>query len=291
MENWLRLAETLNKQLDLTPYESRAYVSLLMHGPMSPSEIAQKTGIPRPRAYDVLRSLVEKGLLVEQSGKPAIYGTVEPAQGLKNLLITIETETSRQLEEKRKAAQTLTKLLSQMYERSKRLKMERSKVWFTQRDTAFISIYSEAIRNCEKEVMVASTDLHPPEKEILEAVKFALKNGKSIRVVRQITELWTNEDLERYEEVIKTGSQVRYLDIKEIPLRFIVFDERDIILVFPAESEPTTTQTIEALWLRIPPLAKILRGYFEELWRKGKPMLPILEDIRKRKQMERTSSS
>jgi len=287
MDDWLQLAEILNKQFDLTPYESRAYVSLMMHGPMSPSELAQKSGIPRPRAYDVLQSLVEKGLLIEQSGKPPIYGVVEPTRGLKNLLTNIELESSRLLEEKKKAAQTLAKLLSEMYQRSKLLKMERSKVWFTQRDTAFISIYSEAIRSVEKELLVTSTDLHAPEKEILEAVKFALQNGKSVRVVRQITELWTNEELERYEEIIKNGSQVRYLSAKEIRLRFAVFDEKDVIIVFPSESEVTKPQTIEALWLRIPPLAKILREKFEELWKKGKPILPILEEIKRKKQEKR----
>jgi sugar-specific transcriptional regulator TrmB len=288
MEEWLRLAEILNKQLGLTPYESRAYVSLMIQGPMSPSELAQKTSIPRPRAYDVLRSLMEKGLLMEQSGRPSIYAAVEPAQGLKNLLIATEMETLRQLEEKRKTAQTLTKLLSQMYEKSKSLKLERSKVWFTRRDTAFIAIYSEAIRSSKKEFLVATTSLRPPEIEILEAVKYALKTkGKSIRVVRQITDLWTLEDLERYEEYIKFGSQVRSLDIKEIPLRFMVFDERDVILVFPSESKLRMAQTLEALWLRIPPLAKILREQFEELWRKGRPILPILKEIKKKKQKEK----
>jgi sugar-specific transcriptional regulator TrmB len=284
MEEWLRLAEILNKQLDLTPYESRAYVSLMIQGPMSASELAQKTSIPRPRAYDVLRSLMEKGLLMEQSGRPSIYAAVEPAQGLKNLLIAVEMETLGQLEEKRKTAQILTKLLSQMYEKSKNRKLERSKVWFTQRDTAFIAIYSEAIRNCEKEFLVATTSLRPPEKEILEAVKYALKKGKSVRVVRQILESWTMQELERYTEVVKAGSQVRYLNVKEIPLRFMVFDERDVIVVFPSESKLRMRQTLEALWLRIPPLAKILGEQFEELWRKSKPILPILREIRKKKQ-------
>jgi len=284
MEEWLRVAEILNKQLGLTPYESRAYVSLMMQGPMSPSELAQKTGIPRPRAYDVLRSLMEKGLLMEQSGRPSIYAAVEPAQGLKNLLIAVEMETLGQLEEKRKTAQTLTKLLSQMYEKSKSRKLERSKVWFTQRDTAFIAIYSEAIRNCEKEFLVATTSLRPPEKEILEAVKYALKKGKSVRVVRQILESWTMQELERYTEVVKAGSQVRYLNVKEIPLRFMVFDERDVIVVFPSESNLRMRQTLEALWLRIPPLARILGEQFEELWRKSKPILPILKELKKKKQ-------
>jgi len=289
MKDWLRLAEILNKQLGLPSYESQAYVSLMLHGPMSPSELAQKTGIPRPRAYDVLRGLIEKGLLMEQSGKPPVYAAIEPRQGLRNLLASIEMETSRELEEKKEAAHTLTSQLSQMYEKSKRFKAERSKVWFTQRDTAFISIYCEAIRNCKKEFLVASTSVCVPEKEILEAIKYALENGKTIRVVRQITDSWTLEELEKYEEVIRAGSQVRYLEVKEIPLRFMLFDEKDVILVFPSEPDLTIPQNIEALWLRVPPLAKILRGCFEELWKKGKPILPILTEIKKRKLMERTN--
>jgi sugar-specific transcriptional regulator TrmB len=284
VEEWLRLAEILNKQLGLTPYESRAYVSLMIKGPMSPSELAQKTSIPRPRAYDVLRSLMEKGLLMEQSGRPSIYAAVEPAQGLKNLIIGVEMETLRRLEEKRKTAQMLTKLFSEIYEKSKNLRLEKSKVWFTRRDTAFVAIYSEAIRNCEKEFLVATTSVRPPEKEILEAVKEALKKRKSVRVVRQILESWTVEELERYTEVVKAGSQVRYLNVKEIPLRFMVFDERDVIIVFPSVSRLTMPQTLEALWLRIPPLAKILREQFEELWRKSKPILPILKEIKKKNQ-------
>ena len=159
-------------------------------------------------------------------------------------------------------------------------KLEEGKVWFTQRDTTFISMYVEAIRNCEKEVLIASTSPTPPEKEILEAVRHALKKGKSVRVVRQITEGWTLKDLEDYERYIKAGSQVRYLDIKEIPLRFMIFDDRDVILVFPSEKGSTA---LEALWLRIPPLARILHQQFEELWKKGTPILPVLNEIKQKK--------
>ena len=280
MENSLQPADILNKQLSLSPYESRTYLSILRLGPMSPSEIAQRADIPRPRIYDVLQSLVQKGLLVEQSGKPAVYAPVEPSEALRNLLMDMEMETSRQLEEKRRIVRTLSLQLSQMYEKTKHLKLEKSKVWFTQRDTAFLSIYAEAIRNFEKEVLIASTSPTPPEKEIFKAVKYALKQGKSIRVVRQITDLWTVQDLEDYKQYIKAGSQVRYLDVKEIPLRFMIFDDRDVILVFPSETGSTT---LEALWLRIPPLAKILHGVFEGLWKKGRPILPILNEIKEKK--------
>jgi len=282
MENLAHPAEVLNKQLGLSPYESRTYLSILTLGPMSPSEIAQRAGIPRPRIYDVLQSLVQKGLLIEQSGRPAIYASVEPSEALKNLLIDIEIEASRQLEEKRRIVRTLSEQLSQMYEKTKNLKLKKSKVWFTKRDTTFISIYAEAIRNCEKEVLVASTSPTPPEKEIFEAVMYALKKGKSVRVVRQITDLWALQDLDAYEQYINAGSQVKYLDLKEIPLRFMVFDDRDMILVFPPETGSTT---LEALWLRIPPLAKILHNEFEELWKKGIPMMQILNKIKEKKRL------
>ncbi|MDH5793079.1 MAG: hypothetical protein OEZ18_00760 [Candidatus Bathyarchaeota archaeon] len=291
MEELWKIAEILNKQLGLSPYESRAYVSLIIYGPMSPSELARKSDIPRPRTYDVLRNLMEKGMLMEQSGKPSIYAALEPEHGLKNLEVAIETETLKQLQEKKGTVQTLTKLLSQAYEKSKHFKIEKSKVWFTQRDTAFISLYSEAIRGCKREFLVASTSLRPPEKEIVDAVHYALRKGVSIRVVRQITDLWTLEELEKYEALLKAGSQVRSLDVKENQLRFMIFDGRDVILVFPSETEQKTPQTLEALWLRNPPLAKILKEYHKELWNKGKPILPILQEIKKKKQEMKGSCS
>jgi sugar-specific transcriptional regulator TrmB len=284
MENSAKLTEVLNKQLGLTPYESQAYVALLTYGPMSPSELAKKATVPRPRTYDVLKSLMERGLLKEQSGKPPVYAAVEPSQGLQDLLVMIEMETLRQLEEKRKTIQSLTKSLSQMYKQSKSLKSERSKVWFTQRDSAFVAIYCEAIRNCEREFVVATTSTTPPETEVLDAVEFAIKKGTSVKVVREIAESWDLKELKRYEKVVKAGSQVRYLSVKEIPFRYVVFDRRDIILVFPPESRLKATQTTEALWLRIPPLANILHDDFEALWKKAEPVLPILSEMIKRKQ-------
>lgn len=280
MENSSQHAEILNKDLGLSPYESRAFLSILTQGPMSPSDIAQRADIPRPRTYDVLRSLTQKGLLIERSGKPAIYAAVRPSEALNRLLTEMETETARQLEEKRKTVQVLATQLSQIYEQTQHLKSEECKVWFTQRDTAFVSVYAEAIRHCEKEILVASTSPTLPEKEVLEAVTDALQKGRSVRVVRQITEHWTLRDLEHYEQYIKAGSQVRYLNRKEIPLRFMVFDDRDVILVFPSE---TVSATLEALWLRIPSLARILHQEFEDLWKKGRPLLPVLNEIRQKK--------
>jgi len=289
-DKWLRSIRILNKQLGLTSYESRVYVALVIFGPMSPKEVSEKVGIPWSRSYGVLRSLVEKGFLMEQSAKPSIYAAVEPLQAMKALLTDIEMETLSRLSNIKRDAQELTQLLSPTYKKSKESKLQTSKLWFTQRDSAFLSLYCASIKKCEKELLVATNSMRPPEREILKAVIQVLKKGVSCRVVRQITEFWTLRDLKRYEDVLKAGSQVRYLDRNDIPLRFAVFDEREVIIIFPDERESEIQET-KALWLCLPPLAEMLRRNFEELWKRGRPILPILEKAKMKKQKKKSPSA
>src|SRR5947209_6648985 len=49
-------------QLGLNSYEARAYVALAGRGSCAAADVARLSGLPRQRIYDVLASLVEKGL-------------------------------------------------------------------------------------------------------------------------------------------------------------------------------------------------------------------------------------
>lgn len=109
------LIEILHEELGLTSYESRAYIAVLLHGVLSPGGVNQKSGIPRSRTYDVLKSLVEKGLLMEQAGRPRKYAPINPQVGLENMMMKLERKMLRQLEEKRKTAQRLSSYLTNLY--------------------------------------------------------------------------------------------------------------------------------------------------------------------------------
>ncbi|MFX0093875.1 MAG: TrmB family transcriptional regulator [Candidatus Hodarchaeota archaeon] len=82
----------LLRRLGLTKYEILAYVALVEAGkPLSVSELIgkeSKTGIPQPRAYDVLGSLIKYGLVEEAktSKKAKLYRTIPPEEGLENLM-------------------------------------------------------------------------------------------------------------------------------------------------------------------------------------------------------------
>ncbi len=56
----------------LTGYELEALVCLA-RGASTPSRISKETGMPRPKAYEVLTSLVRKGLVKKLGGRPAKY--------------------------------------------------------------------------------------------------------------------------------------------------------------------------------------------------------------------------
>jgi len=271
-----KLIELLNEELDLTPYESKAYVALLLHGPLSPQGVNQKSGIPRPRTYDVLNSLVGKGLLMEQPGRPRMYAAVNPRVALDKMLTELERKMLRQLEEKRKTVERLSSSLSKFHDKTLGAAVKEERVWVTRRDSAFLAKYCEAIRNIEHEFVVATPATSPPEKEVLEAIKYVLKRNKSVRVIRQISPQWTFDQLENYEELIKLGNQVKHL--KYAGLRFAIFDQKEAVLVLPPEEGFQLS-----VWISLPSLGAILYEYFEKLWERGQPALPIVKKLKEAK--------
>ncbi len=275
IRNQDELIRILSEEIGLTPYEARAYVAVLYHGPLTPKGVNQKSGIPRPRTYDVLNSLVGKGLLMEQPGKPSMYLAVDPSVGLKKLMEDLEAKAVRQIKQQWESFEGLVLSLSVPYESTRAGDTEEDIIWVTRRDSAMIAKYSEAIKSVERGFVVATASSKPAERETLAAVRHALKNKKSSRVIRRFSSNWAKKDLEEYEELIKLGDDIRHLEYAG--LTFAVFDERDIVLWLPPY--PST----RAVWIKLPQLAEILIRHFETLWEKSIPAQPVLQQLKREK--------
>lgn len=66
-------------QLDLAQNDAIVYLWLLKHENSNPTDIAEGTGIRRPRVYDSLKRLIERGFVVqEMSKKRANYSATDP---------------------------------------------------------------------------------------------------------------------------------------------------------------------------------------------------------------------
>jgi len=68
----------LRKHFRLNIYEAKIWVALLSRGIASAGELADISGVPRSRCYDVLESLEKKGFIIMKIGKPIKYLAVKP---------------------------------------------------------------------------------------------------------------------------------------------------------------------------------------------------------------------
>lgn len=80
------------KGLGLTMYEAEAYVTLTSLISSTATEIAEKSGIPRSKIYDVLKGLVKKNFIEVEDGRPQTYHVKSPVEVLSREKERINTE-------------------------------------------------------------------------------------------------------------------------------------------------------------------------------------------------------
>lgn len=70
-------------ELGLSEYEAKAYISLLRESPATAYQIGKSSGIPTSKVYEVLKRLIEKGIIsVIEREKTKHYAPIEPDEFL-----------------------------------------------------------------------------------------------------------------------------------------------------------------------------------------------------------------
>lgn len=72
--------DLLNKLKDLgfNTYEAKVYLSLLRHHPATGYEVSKESGVPQARAYDTLKVLESRKVVVPTGNKPVTYIPINP---------------------------------------------------------------------------------------------------------------------------------------------------------------------------------------------------------------------
>lgn len=87
--------EQVGERFDLGEYEIDAYLTVLEHGDLTASEIADRTDIPQPRVYDTVRSLSDRGLVELRESRPMKVIAVDPDEafsGVQSSLVELVAE-------------------------------------------------------------------------------------------------------------------------------------------------------------------------------------------------------
>lgn len=82
------LVKRIKEHFSLNIYETKVWLALLSRGIASAGEIAELSGVPRSRTYDVLESLEKEGFAIAKLGKPVKYIAVKPTTVVEKLKTT-----------------------------------------------------------------------------------------------------------------------------------------------------------------------------------------------------------
>tara|TARA_Y100000310_G_scaffold94955_1_gene92771 strand:+ start:8113 stop:8871 length:759 start_codon:yes stop_codon:yes gene_type:complete len=90
--------QELRERFKLNIYEIKIWTSLLSRGIAAASELAEISGVPRSRCYDVLESLEKKGFIIMKIGKPIKYIAVQPEAVVDRVKKKLQEEADQQIE-------------------------------------------------------------------------------------------------------------------------------------------------------------------------------------------------
>jgi sugar-specific transcriptional regulator TrmB len=253
--------------LGLSPYEATAYVALLRRGETAPGELTQISGIPRPRTYDVLRSLVAKGLALEHAGRPVRYEALDPRHGVPRLLEKQQENAKKEFSERRFAARGLIAELGNLYDENARTSGIEDRVGVTGGTGAVWELFQAFKEKTKREYVGASVSSEVPPYEIFQREEKMLERGVRLRLIRPFPPSMRKRTVEWYVRLIEKGFEIR--SSKEVEFSFDVSDQSKAVVWLNESAERPATKL---LWLEHAHLARLLSAHFEQLWENAEPV-------------------
>jgi sugar-specific transcriptional regulator TrmB len=127
--------KTILEKIGFSGNESALYLALLHAGPSSISEIIRKTGLHRPTAYRVIKSLIEKRMVgVMPKGKWKVY-VAESPERLEQIFNNMEDDFNSEIHS-----------LHETYE----ARGKKPVVTFAEGDSAIKEVYGDVIHSLKK---------------------------------------------------------------------------------------------------------------------------------------------
>jgi HTH-type transcriptional regulator, sugar sensing transcriptional regulator len=247
--------------------EARMYLAALGRGPLRVAELAELADVNRPKAYDALRQLVDKGLFEPEAAGPE-QGQVARFKAVDPMLVVQRLRHQSALEQADRVQDTallVADLFARYYEAP-------------QGDDPFE--YVELIRNsdaawarrdaitagAEKEVVQARR-MTPPGTRPRAGDEVGVREGVSYRALYETGFLEFPQFMGRLAEREQRGEQIRFIDA--VPIGMTAVDRRKCLLSL----NPTGLVNGQGSWvvLEQPALTDLLTAAFDLLWDAARP--------------------
>jgi DNA-binding MarR family transcriptional regulator len=255
-------------QLGLNAYEAAAYVALLNRPELAPADIAQRASIPRQRVYDVLGSLVAKGLCIVRVTTPKTYSAVDPKTALELLAQERSVALERQRSETQTLAARLTAELAPLFALGRGQNDPLAYVEVLSGDTriahralALAEAAKHRVNSCIRRPMILSKEQN------WRFLRAPLGRGLKYRALCDAEVLDDPELCSWMRQFRQWGLNIRV--VPELPLKMQAFDDETVLISMqdPAGGQPSFT----AVAVHNRGLVAMLNLAFEHLWSGAKP--------------------
>jgi len=240
------LVKRIKEYFNLNIYETKVWLALLSKGIASAKEVADLSGVPRSRTYDVLESLEKRGFAITKIGKPVKYISVKPTEVIEKM----KSETLQDASERVKLLGNLkdtpeyTELQSIHNAGISPIKSTDITGSIKGRNN-LLSKIRELVENVENELIICTSvsDFEDKSRVLVPAIEKLTNNDIKVK-------LMLNGD---HEKVKKTLSK---LNIKasqtSTPARFFISDNEEAVFLLTPENSDEDM----AVWLN--------SGFFSE---------------------------
>ncbi len=240
----------LLRRLGLNQYEAKAYFALSTTGKNTAGELSERAELPRPRVYDVLSSLQNKGFVAVQPGRPVTYSSLPIDEAVKTLKKQRQSELTSELTKIDEVGGDLATRISEFSSVEK--PTVEDNVWTLKGRDAIYSKMASMFEDAKRHVLVASSADGARRKfaehgRLLEKAK---NRGVKITVVSPV-------EKSRAAEITKVAKLHQY----ELPTRFVLSDDQALLFLTPEGTEPDDELGI---WVNSPHFANTLRQVLKE---------------------------
>jgi sugar-specific transcriptional regulator TrmB len=247
-------------RLGLTTYEAKAYVALMGRESYTAAQVARTGGLPRQRIYDVLGSLVRKGLAAARPGRVVKYAGVAPELGVERLMALRRSQIA-QLEDE--AASVIEQLMPAF--RAGQEHTDPLEFIELLRDRGAINErFAELQASVKREILVFSKPPYAtPPQENLDGLQVTRTH-----VARSVYEFGIFEDpvvMDGVRRFIEAGEEARF--VPELPIKLVIIDEE--IVMFGMQDPVVGSSELTMMVVEHPSLASVLKTAFQSIWETG----------------------
>ncbi|MBS3076331.1 TrmB family transcriptional regulator [Candidatus Pacearchaeota archaeon] len=253
------LINKIKDYFDLNIYETKVWLALLGKGIASAGEIAEISGVPRSRTYDVLESLDKRGFAIVKLGKPVKYIGVKPKVILEKLKNNVKDEAKEKIIELSRVKDTeeYTKL-EELYTGGID-PVRREDISASLKGKSNISNYlREIIAEAKKEVIICAN-----VEELLSKAKIFQQTFSELKK----SNITLKIALSGEDALIKEATQKFEMKFKKINIdaKFFIIDRKEILFYL---SKDKNNEEI-AVWLNSEFFAEAFASLFDNAMKQG----------------------